>query len=106
MPARVVCLSPYSKKQVEDLFAGGHAVDVMTVPAPPAPEAVLEECAVADLVIADKRHAHRLPRGVLERMTRCLLIQMPAVGMTSSITSPRRSLGLRSRTLPATTATP
>src|SRR2546428_10687897 len=52
----------------------------MTVPAPPAPEAVLEECAVADLVIADKRHAHRLPRGVLERMTRCLLIQMPAVG--------------------------
>jgi len=80
VPARVVCLSPYSKKQVEDLFAGGHAVDVMTVPAPPAPEAVLEECAVADLVIADKRHAHRLPRGVLERMTRCLLIQMPAVG--------------------------
>src|SRR5437867_4085566 len=32
----------------------------MTVPAPPAPEAVLEECAVADLVIADKRHANRL----------------------------------------------
>src|SRR5439155_1045701 len=34
----------------------------------------------ADLVIADKRHAHRLPREVLEQMTRCLLIQMPAVG--------------------------
>ena len=80
MPARVVCLSPYSKKQVEDLFAGGHAVDVVTVPSPPAPEALLEECAVADLVIADKRHAHRLPREVLERMSRCLLIQMPAVG--------------------------
>ena len=80
MPARVVCLSPYSKKQVEDLFAGRHAVDVVTVPDPPAPEAVRQECSVADLVIADKRHAHRLPREVLERMTRCLLIQMPAVG--------------------------
>ncbi len=80
MPARVVCLSPYSKKQVEDLFAGRHDVDVVTIAAPPAPEAVLQECAVADLVIADKRHAHRLPRAVLERMTRCLLIQMPAVG--------------------------
>jgi D-3-phosphoglycerate dehydrogenase / 2-oxoglutarate reductase len=78
--ARVVCLSPYSKKQVEDLFTGRHAVDVVTVPDPPAPEAVLQACSVAELVIADKRHAHRLPREVLERMTRCLLIQMPAVG--------------------------
>jgi D-3-phosphoglycerate dehydrogenase / 2-oxoglutarate reductase len=80
VPARVVCLSPYSKEQVEDLFAGRHAVDVVTVPAPPAPEAVLRECSLAELVIGDKRHGHRLPRQVLERMTRCLLIQMPAVG--------------------------
>lgn len=80
MPARIVCLSPYSKKQVEDLFAGRHAVDVVTVPDPPAPEAVLRECGQAELVIADKRHAHKLPRQVLEQMTRCLLIQMPAVG--------------------------
>jgi len=80
VPARIVCLSPYSKKQVEDLFAGRHAVDVVTVPDPPAPDAVLRECSQAELVIADKRHAHRLPREVLERMTRCLLIQMPAVG--------------------------
>ncbi len=80
MAARVVCLSPYSKKQVEDLFAGRHSVDVVTVPNPPAPEDVLRECTLAELVIADKRHAHRLPREVLERMTRCLLIQMPAVG--------------------------
>jgi D-3-phosphoglycerate dehydrogenase len=80
VPARVVCLSPYSKKQVEDLFAGRHSVDVVTVPNPPAPEEVLRECTLAELVIADKRHAHRLPREVLERMTRCLLIQMPAVG--------------------------
>jgi phosphoglycerate dehydrogenase-like enzyme len=80
VPARVVCLSPYAKEQVEDLFAGRHAVDVVTVPAPPAPEAVLRECSLAELVIGDKRHAHRLPREVLQQMTRCLLIQMPAVG--------------------------
>jgi D-3-phosphoglycerate dehydrogenase len=80
VPARIVCLSPYSKKQVEDLLAGHHEVEVVTVPDPPAPEAVLRECSLAELVIADKRHAHRLPREVLQRMTRCLLIQMPAVG--------------------------
>ena len=80
MPVRIVCLSPYSKEQVEGLLAGRHAVDVVTVPDPPAPEAVLRECSLAELVIADKRHAHRLPREVLQHMTRCLLIQMPAVG--------------------------
>lgn len=80
MPARVVCLSPYSKKQVEDLFDGRHPVDVVTVPDPPAPDAVLRECSVAELVIGDKRHGHKLPREVLQHMTRCLLIQMPAVG--------------------------
>ena len=80
MPARIVCLSPYSKKQVEDLFAGRHSVDVVTVPDPPAPDEVLRECTLAELVIADKRHQHRMPRKVLEQMRSCLLIQMPAVG--------------------------
>ena len=80
MPARVVCLSPYSKKQVEDLLSGRHSVEVVTVPDPPAPDAVLRECSLAELVIGDKRHAHRLPREVLQRMPHCLLIQMPAVG--------------------------
>ena len=64
MPARIVCLSPYSKKQVEDLFAGRHSVDVVTVPDPPAPDDVLRECTLAELVIADKRHQHRMPREV------------------------------------------
>jgi D-3-phosphoglycerate dehydrogenase len=80
VPARIVCLSPYSKKQVEDLFDGRHSVDVVTVPDPPAPDDVLRECTLADLVIADKRHKHRMPREVLAQMHRCLLIQMPAVG--------------------------
>src|SRR5207247_388390 len=43
-------------------------------------QARLAACTGADPAIADKRHAHRLPLGVLARMTRCLLIQMPAVG--------------------------
>src|SRR5260370_37615818 len=76
----MVCWSLYSKEQVEGLFAGRHAVDVVTVPDPPVPEAVLRECSRAELVIPDKRHKHRLPREVLEQMRRCLLIQMPAVG--------------------------
>lgn len=80
MPARIVCLSPYSKEQVEALLSDRHSVDVVTVPEPPAPEAVLRECSVAELVIGDKRHAHRLPREVLQQMTRCLLVQQPAVG--------------------------
>jgi D-3-phosphoglycerate dehydrogenase len=80
VPARIVCLSPYSKEQVEGLFVGRHTVDVVTVPDPPAPEAVIRECSMADLVVGDKRHKHRLPREVLEQMRRCLLIQMPAVG--------------------------
>ena len=80
MSTRVVSLSPYSKEQVEGLFDGSHPVDVVTVPDPPSPDAVLRECPSADLVIADKRHAHKLTRQVLERMSRCLLIQVPAVG--------------------------
>lgn len=55
-------------------------MDVVTVPAPPAPEVVLAACAEADLVISDKRHLHRVSRKVLENMSRCLLIQVPAVG--------------------------
>jgi len=35
---------------------------------------------MAELVVGDKRHKHRLPRVVLEQMRLCLLIQMPAVG--------------------------
>ena len=65
MPARIACLSPDSKKQVEDLFAGRHSVDVVTASDPPAPEEVLRECTLAELVIADKRHKHCLPREVL-----------------------------------------
>jgi D-3-phosphoglycerate dehydrogenase len=34
----------------------------------------------ADLVISDNRHRHQIDRPVLERLVRCRLIQVPAVG--------------------------
>jgi phosphoglycerate dehydrogenase-like enzyme len=77
---RVVCLSPYSEQTVLQMFAGRHRVEVELVPDPPDPEAVLRAVADADLVIGDKRHLHRLGRHVLEQMSRCRLIQQPAVG--------------------------
>jgi D-3-phosphoglycerate dehydrogenase len=39
-----------------------------------------ERLRVADIVIGDKLHRHRLDRAVLERMSRCRLIQQAAVG--------------------------
>jgi D-3-phosphoglycerate dehydrogenase len=62
------------------MFKGRHEVAIVLVPAPPDQAAVLAACTDADLVIADKRHKHRIDRAVLERMNRCKLIQQPAVG--------------------------
>lgn len=53
---------------------------MLTVPPAPAREAVREAVAEADLVLADKRHRHRLDRDLLSAMRRCRLIQQPAVG--------------------------
>jgi phosphoglycerate dehydrogenase-like enzyme len=78
--ARVACLSPYDEATVHAMFKGRHEVAVVLVPDPPDQPAVLAACADADLVIADKRHKHRIDRAVLETMHRCKLIQQPAVG--------------------------
>ena len=80
MHARVACLSPYEEGTVRAMFQGRHEVDVVLVPAPPAPAAVLAACSGADLVIGDQRHKHRIDRDVLERMRGCKLVQMPSVG--------------------------
>jgi len=79
-PARVTCLSPFTEEVVRDLFGGRHQVEVTLVPEPPDPEAVREAVADADLVLSDKRHKHRVDRSVLEAMSRCRLVQVPAVG--------------------------
>lgn len=59
---------------------GRHEVEVILVPEPPAQPAVAAACAEAELVIADRRHRHRIDRSVLSGMHRCKLIQAPAVG--------------------------
>lgn len=62
------------------MFQGRHEVEVVMVPDPPAQPAVAVACAEADLVIADRRHKHRIDRVVLSGMSRCRLIQAAAVG--------------------------
>ena len=83
MPALVACLSPYSEETVRAMFKDRHPVELVFVPDPPAQEAVLNATHAAHLVIADKRHLHRIDRRVLENMRSCLLIQQAAVGFDS-----------------------
>lgn len=83
MPPRVACLSPYDEGTVQAMFKGRHEVEVTLVPPPPDQPAVASACASADLVIADRRHKHRIDRDVLHGMTRCRLIQQAAVGFDS-----------------------
>jgi D-3-phosphoglycerate dehydrogenase len=75
----IACLSPLSERQVREL-AGTEDVKVLVAPDPPAPHAVHEMVAEADIVIADMTHRHRLDRDTLAAMRRCRLIQQPAVG--------------------------
>jgi len=81
--ARVACLSPYDEATVRALFKGRHEVQVALVPPPPAQAEVMAACVDADLVIADRRHKHRVDRDVLQNMRRCRLIQQAAVGFDS-----------------------
>jgi phosphoglycerate dehydrogenase-like enzyme len=75
----IACLSPLTERQVYEL-AGTEDVKVLVAPDPPAPQAVREIVAEADVVIADMSHRHRLDRETLAAMGRCRLIQQPAVG--------------------------
>ena len=72
-------LSPWDPAVVRG-WLEAHAAQVVTAPEPPAPEALLALAPDVDLVISDNRHRHRLDRPVLERLVRCRLIQVPAVG--------------------------
>jgi D-3-phosphoglycerate dehydrogenase len=81
VPARVVCLSPWSDKTLRDLLGDRRDIEAFVLPdPPPAPDAVRAAVREADVVISDKRHQHHLQRPELEAMTRCRLIQVPAVG--------------------------
>ena len=83
MTALVACLSPYTEETIRAMFKGRHAVDIVLAPDPPAQEAVLNATHAAHLVLADKRHLHRIDRRVLENMRNCRLIQQAAVGYDS-----------------------
>ena len=79
----ITCLSPFPEETVRQLVgddSGAGELVVRLVPTPPAPEAVRELVADADLVVGDGRHAHRLGRDTLSAMAQCRLIQQPAVG--------------------------
>jgi len=81
MPARVVCLSPFSEQTLRALVGDRPDLEAVLVQEPPpAPEAVRVAVAGADVLISDKRHLHRVDRPVLEAMAGCRLIQVPAVG--------------------------
>jgi len=80
VPARVACLSNYDEATVRAMFKGRHRVDIVLASEPPDQPSVIEACAGADLVIADKRHKHRIDRSVLDHMRGSRLIQQPAVG--------------------------
>jgi len=80
MSVRIASLSPYPEEVVRGLLDPGEDVDVTLVPPAPDPAAVLAAVAGADLVLADKRHRHRLDRATLAAMERCRLVQQPAVG--------------------------
>ncbi|HYW23971.1 MAG TPA: hypothetical protein VE953_07375, partial [Terriglobales bacterium] len=74
MAVRIASLSPYAEDVVRGLLPSDHDVEVVLVPPAPAPDAVREAVADADLVLADKRHRHRLDRDTLAAMRRCQLI--------------------------------
>jgi phosphoglycerate dehydrogenase-like enzyme len=80
MMAQVACLSPYDESAVRTMLKGREGIQVVLVPEPPDQPAVMAACADADLVIADRRHKHRVDRAVIDGMRRCKLIQQAAVG--------------------------
>lgn len=80
--ATIVCLSPLSEDHIREL-AGTGDIEVLLLPDPPAPDAVRDAVADADVVIGDVRQAHRLDRDTLALMKRCRLIQQPSAGFNA-----------------------
>lgn len=75
----IACLSPWSEGMLRDL-AAAEDVELRLVPGAPAPEALREICADADVVVSDNKHRHPLGRDELSVMRRCRLVQQAAVG--------------------------
>lgn len=80
----LVSLATYSEAEIRALVGPESPLTIRIGPEPPATSGALKRAVRdADIVIADPRQRLRLDRDVLEAMSRCRLIQMPAVGFES-----------------------
>jgi D-3-phosphoglycerate dehydrogenase len=89
----VLCLSPWTEARVREL-AGSGGVRVVTVPPPPAPDAIRAAIGDADIVIGDGRHKHALDADTLALARRCRFIQQPAAGFDSIDAEAAARLGI------------
>ena len=82
----LVSLTPWPEERLREVVGPDTAQVQFTIkvaPPEPGPEELRELLAGADLVIGDGRHKTQVERGALETMSRCHLIQQPAVGFDS-----------------------
>ncbi|MBO0701930.1 MAG: 2-hydroxyacid dehydrogenase [Candidatus Dormibacteraeota bacterium] len=82
----LVSLSPWSEDQFREAVGPDTAqvqITIEVAPPDPGPDELRALLSRADLVIGDGRHKTQVQRSTLEAMTRCRLIQQPAVGFDS-----------------------
>lgn len=82
----IVSVSPWPEERIRE-YTGPDTSEVQfnieVAPPDPAPEELRRLLAGADVVIGDGRHLTKIDRAALEGMSRCRLIQQPAVGFDS-----------------------
>jgi len=79
----LVSVTPWPEDRVREVVGPDTPqmqVTIEIAPPSPAPSELRELLSRAELVIGDGRHLTKIDREVLEGMTRCHLIQQPAVG--------------------------
>lgn len=82
----LVSVSPWPEERLREVVGPDTPQTQLKIEvAPPSPgtDELRELLSRADLVIGDGRHKTKIGRSVLEAMTRCRLIQQPAVGFDS-----------------------
>ena len=79
MTTKIACLGPMAEALLRDLAATDD-VDLRLVPPAPAPEALRDICADAEIVVSDNKHRHPVGHAELSAMRRCRLLQQAAVG--------------------------
>lgn len=79
MTTKITCLGPMAEVLLRGLAATDD-IDMRVVPAAPAPEALRDLCADAEIVVSDNKHRHPVGRAELSGMRRCRLLQQVSVG--------------------------